>query len=506
MGQLLLVNPPINCSIPTRGLALPILASYVFEHTDKDVTLYDMANGLADKNQQFQELKDKVKACDILGFSIFTSAYPVTINILKKLKDELGELPFVVTGGAHPTACPAETVIESENLIDAAIIGRGEIPLASMCNGKDLEKIINTIPNIAYRSKNSVKFTKPKQLEHIDVRIASEVLEYCYYKTDNGGTLSELAKYGCGNNCDYCSCVKNKIFKRSPTRIADEVAELAGKRKITRLHFVDDNHFSDMEFLQTIENELREHGVEVNKTGNLDLSSMEAGDVNKIMKLGYTSAFVGRDFITNRLAEIYGRRAKGKIRDVESEKKKLDQLVEAKLHLSLSYILPAPHYTLGEVLATVEEMVSYSTEHIRVRAGPLTPFPGTAIRKKLQQEGLLDESRANRWGLYNIGFASDVYKYKDEYVQKWRNLLRWQVSKMDYFEEVFGYQKYGEYTCPLIYATATFGHKDFRINKLLKNSERDLGNLFRHFIKFSKDIDEKPKEMEKFVKFIKGQN
>ncbi len=68
---------------------------------------------------------------DIIGFSIDTSTFKDSIEMVSEIKKLLPNV-YIVFGGPHPTICPDETI--QANHIDAICIGEGEYAMLELCN------------------------------------------------------------------------------------------------------------------------------------------------------------------------------------------------------------------------------------------------------------------------------------------------------------------------------------------------------------------------------------
>ncbi|MCX6774851.1 MAG: cobalamin-dependent protein, partial [DPANN group archaeon] len=393
MSNVILTNIMKVRDYSCAPVSLPILASYVEHNTEADAEIFDMTLEMA-KTQSYKKslknLEKRLDNCEVLGVHTITPNYYLVVNMLRGLKKIHGKLPTVVLGGPHATAVPVITLEQTKGLVDIMVIGPGERQLAEIVMGTPLEEI----PNIAYQEGKKIKLTKRKLMEPFDEKIERKFLEFCMTPSFSKRMgklkeLSDISRYSCPNQCDYCSCVRVRggTFNRNPDLVAEEIAEINDRKKLENIIFVDDNHFLDFNHAKALNKALIEHGIEASKTSYADLATFTKSNLQSIKKMNYQSLFVGRDFVTNRLARIYGRRLAGRIRDVEGEKKILDRAART-IPLTINYIIPAPHYTMEEVKLTVDDMCDYCWQGVRY--GILSPLPGTKIREKLRKEKLLN--------------------------------------------------------------------------------------------------------------------
>jgi len=511
MTDLLLVNPPIFHGTGYQSnIGLAIIASYLSK-SSYDVKIYDMDADLEQQNSRearvdisMRNLMSEANKTDYLGFVTMTSGYPLVLQLLKEMKSSMRELPTIIVGGVHPSSLPVDTISDSGGLIDIAVIGAGEEPLKNILDGKKLE----TINNIAYSKNGNVKVTKRKLYSPFDGKIETDFLESCVTTRKDWISLSEITSIGCSNFCDYCACPKviktGGVFYRDSEIVAEEISEINSRFRLNEIYFIDDNHFLNVKKVEEVNALLEELDIVPIKKAFLDPSLIGSELVKNMEKWNYADVFIGRDFITNRLASIYGRKWNGKIRDVESERKKIDYLISEypNINLSLSYIVPASHYFLEDIEKTVDEFVRYI--NYEITAGPLIPYPGTPIRRKLLKEGLVLENQEKNWIRHQGAIDQNLCKLLDEKVEKWYSNLK----KLYYLS---AYQMNVNETvppnnwCAYLYMISTF--HDSKLEKTLQRiadiHDENEANYIKEFMKFSKEIESSKIETEKFIEFIR---
>jgi len=493
MSNVILTNIMKVRDYSCAPVSLPILASYVEHNTEADAEIFDMTLEMA-KTQSYKKslrnLEKRLDNCEVLGVHTITPNYYLVVNMLRGLKKIHGKLPTVVLGGPHATAVPVITLEQNKGLVDIVVIGPGERQLAEIVKGTPLEDI----PNIAYREGRKIKLSKRKLMEPFDEKIERKFLEFCMTPTfsrrkNRVKELSDISRYSCPNQCDYCSCVRVRggTFNRDPNIVAEEIAEINDRKKLENIIFVDDNHFLDFNHAKALNKALVEQGIEATKTSYADLDTLTKPNLQSIKKMNYHALFVGRDFVTNRLARIYGRRLAGKIRDVEGEKKILNRAART-IPLTISYIIPAPHYTMEEVRRTVDDMCDYCWQGVRY--GILSPLPGTKIRDKLLKEKLLN-SWAGNCDKLNGRSLDFTFRFLDKDVETWAYSNAVEEIKLSYYEKshkgTLELLRFGKENLLIAAAITYSGDKlDSCINKFSKHWSEEQISASKDYLKVSK--------------------
>ena len=190
-----------------------------------------------------QHIKTSTKP-HLFGFSVLTAALSRAVDLSREIKEQYPD-SFIVFGGIHPSAMPAEML--SFKHVDAVIRGEGEKPLLDLyrCvkNGTD------------YSGIDNLSFKKDGKFVHNPVNYIIEDLStyppFPYHLFDNNkydlGFV--FASRGCPFKCIFCSCKtfpgSSKYRTRPPKHIVEELEMLKNKYGITSVIFLDDNFLVD---------------------------------------------------------------------------------------------------------------------------------------------------------------------------------------------------------------------------------------------------------------------
>lgn len=239
MTRVLLINPSyqgsyggakasiVNPIMPTLGLAtiaaMALKRGHSVEILDLSARRYDPAE-VAGRIR-----KDRP---DIVGITATTPLMNQLRDISVLAKD-ISENIFVVGGGAHPSALPEETLLESR--LDAVCVGESDLTFAELCDGGPLR----SIPGIYFRDGDTISFTGTRPvIANLDelpfpawelfqpadyIKVASRLLV-----RKPPATMAEFSR-GCVFKCDFCASKVTMALgyrKKSPERCAEEVKRI----------------------------------------------------------------------------------------------------------------------------------------------------------------------------------------------------------------------------------------------------------------------------------------
>ena len=420
----------------STSLTLPWIASYLNQNADCELNVYDQfstinlhVNSFKQdlrklENVLYKEFVDGLKQADIVGISMLTFDMPIIQKLFKQAKSEIGDFPFIVAGGPHPSALPFET-LEELDFIDVVISGAGEVPLSMLVQGRP----INQIPNITYRKDDGIKQTKTKCFSpNPSMKMDTHFIQPTginLYKPELK-FLSEITSFGCRNNCAYCSTPKYGdvgFVMRDLNVVLEEIEELSEWGKDICISFKDDNHFTSVKYIETLIKELKEMGLNNSKNAMMDPSLINQKRI-ELCKEGNYNLFVGRDYVTNASAMKYGRRLMGRSRDVEMEKSKIANLIDSGINTELSYIVPGPYDDMDYIRAVISDMIDLYAPNVQINAAELVPYPNTEIRTQLIGDCKIPKGNLNNWEKYTRALGNVVAELEPSVENWWINYDR----------------------------------------------------------------------------------
>lgn len=263
MKKITLVLPPIerstNRELPaiinsTPPLGLGSIASFLLSK-GHDVELIDCHRFPELTNQ----LNDLAKERDLVGFSVVTSTFRTTEQLISEMKNVLGrKTPKIAIGGHAVSLHPREFIGHPTFQWDYLISGDGEFSILDIL-GRLNEETSSPIPGVIQRS---LEFDKDStllpavlnsadwdSLPWVDRRIFSDPKGNSYEPghTRNRSFIEAhiVMSRGCAWKCQFCTEAiirGNKGESRRSTKdILDEVEYLIKDKGVSRIQFVDDN-------------------------------------------------------------------------------------------------------------------------------------------------------------------------------------------------------------------------------------------------------------------------
>jgi radical SAM superfamily enzyme YgiQ (UPF0313 family) len=309
---------------------------------------------------------------------------------------------FVALGGLHVTALPDEAAPHA----DAIFLGPGEqtFPrfLADFRSGR---------PQRRYQSANG------RTLDRIPP-IRRDLIAHRHYLVPN----SIVVTRGCPQHCDFC--YKDAFFAGGRSfytqRVDDALAEIA-RLPGRHLYFLDDHLLGEPRFARELFEGMK--GMNRLFQGAATVDSILRGDlIERAAAAGLRSLFVGFESLSPANLRSSGKR-QNLGRDYSA--------VTARLHslgimINGSFVFGMDDDDDDVFRRTVDwaiaNGITTSTFHIQ------TPYPGTGLHRRLQQEGRIVTSN---WDLYDTRHV--VYRparlhperLKDGYDWAYREFYRW---------------------------------------------------------------------------------
>ena len=235
--KVLLINAPPLIKMGIVGQIYPplgilYLSSYVRSKTsDFEFKAIDGYQGSI--NDTLMKIKNY--SPDVLGVSMTTQGASGGYEIIKEVKKNLPKT-IVITGGAHPTVMPEESINRAN--ADIVVIGEGEETFYELLNRIKKNQNYEDVSGAVLKAKGKVKKNKKrKYIKDIDEipfpdRQLLDIRKYpgYHYKIKKWDT-SYISSRGCPYVCTYCSDPVWKIQKpylrlRSPENIIEEIEML----------------------------------------------------------------------------------------------------------------------------------------------------------------------------------------------------------------------------------------------------------------------------------------
>jgi radical SAM superfamily enzyme YgiQ (UPF0313 family) len=278
---------------------------------------------------------------------------------------------YVVLGGLHVTSLPDEAAVHA----DTIFLGPGEDTWPQFL--RDYRK---GQPAKRYQSLRRTIDNVPP--------IRRDLINRHLYLVPNSIVVSR----GCPYVCDFC--YKEAFFKGGRsfyTQPVDaalaEIDRLPGRH----LYFLDDHLFGNAQFAGALFDGMRGMGRLWQAAGTVN-SVLQPGLLEKAVNCGLRSLFVG--FETTNIANLREQRKMQNIRHSYSDTVRRLHGLGVMINGSFVFGMDADDETVFKrtVDWAISESIETSTFHI------LTPYPGTALYSRMQQERRMLH---DNWDLYD---------------------------------------------------------------------------------------------------------
>jgi len=334
---------------------------------------------------------------DAFGIAMLTIMYSQTIalsNIIKKIYPQAR----IIVGGPHPSAHGnAKEILEKENVIDYAVMGEAEKTFAELLDVIEEEKEtyeeLSKIEGIAFRNKNNVLITKPretvKDLDEFPIpdRSLLDMKLYrpsvSYYRKLPAYII--LTSRGCGYRCTFCSKVFDKEFRfHSPDRVIEEMKILIEDYGAKEIVFRDDTFTMRFDWTKEVCEKIIEEGLNNKiKWSCMTRVSLVTPELLKLMKeAGCWGIHFGVESGSQRLLDMIKKDV-----TIKQIKNAFKWCREAGIETRAFMMLGLPTETRDESLKTIQFAKELDADWAQFTI--TTPYPGTELYDQAMELGEL---------------------------------------------------------------------------------------------------------------------
>ena len=308
---------------------------------------------------------------------------------------------YVVLGGLHVTSLPQEAALHA----DAVFLGPGEDTwpqlLADFRAGE---------PHRVYRSKIRTLAGVP--------RIRRDLIKRHLYLVPN----SIIVSRGCPHKCDFC--YKEAFFKggksyytQTVDAALEEINQLPGKH----LYFLDDHLFGNIAFASELFEGMRDMNRLWQAAATLQTVS-NAELMEKAVRAGLRSLFIGFETLNTTNLKDHN-----KYHNLRRDYAHIIQGLHAQgVMINGSFIFGMDHDDSSVFDRTVEWAIKNGIETATFHI--LTPYPGTALYKRMAAQGRLLHSRWNYYDTRHVVYTPakmNPATLHDGYWRAYKNFYKW---------------------------------------------------------------------------------
>ncbi|MBI2626188.1 MAG: B12-binding domain-containing radical SAM protein [Candidatus Nealsonbacteria bacterium] len=428
--KILLINPPVfndigRCKSESPPLSLLYLAAYLEKHGYADIKVID-----ADIEKiSWPDLKNLFvkEDSDIIGIGGTSIVLPALIKTAKIAKEALPK-SLVIAGGFGPTNEPEKVLKISEGTIDFVVLGEGEDTLLELVKWHEGRiKDFRSINGLAFLQDGKPILTERREyIKDLDSipwpafhLLTSDFSKYpgqpiakSHYEIKKP-IITILASRGCPHRCTFCSLGSKLHRARNPKDIVDEIEHYKNKFGVKSVAFYDDEFVGmtpkQNEWVKDICNEIIERKLDLNfLTQGRCSPYIELETLKKMKEAGFAWIWWGVESGSQRILDevIY--------KDIKLENvyKDLDLAKQAGLKSLMFIMVGFPKETPADIKMSMDLIKKIKPEEVSIHI--TCPYPGSKLRKYLEDHNLVDNKLENLEDYYKLAPAGRYVNFHTE--------------------------------------------------------------------------------------------
>lgn len=312
---------------------------------------------------------------DYVACTAMSSFFHISVDLCTKIKKEI---PGIITiiGGQHITIMKEKAF---DKCFDYAFIGECEKSLVSFLNGDESSKIkgliyrnffggvVNTGPAEYIEDLNDLPFPAIGDLPYKKYKIG----------TENHGRLNFTAIQtirGCPWKCIFCHSEElqsNRIRKRDPDLVVNELEHIVYTLGIRHFVFLDDVLTLDRKHIETICGEIIHRKLKITFEGSTRANLLDESIVFLMKKAGLIRLSFGLEAVDPTVREIIGKKV-----PLKAYSEANDLLGHYRIECVNSIMIGLP----GETPETIRATFDFLKNDQNVKQANVaiaTPYPGT---------------------------------------------------------------------------------------------------------------------------------
>lgn len=414
MIDLLLINPPLTLrerygdlaaggsTLPPLGLA-NVAASV--RASGFNVQILDSAILELSAEETLRRISEITPR--VVGITGATISVRSMFQIAALVKKEMPNVPIII-GGAHISAAPDATFERFGHLIDAAVIGEGDITsvelLDALINGKPLDDI----SGVAYSRNGKTIYTAPrhvvKDLDSLPMTardLLPRIPDYyhpaanCYLRAPS---TSVITSRGCTGRCTFCdrTVSTGRLRGHSAGRLIEVIELLVRDYGIKDVIMYDDNFVALRARLHELCEMLQKRNNPVTWSCIARADMVGAEELTAMKKAGCWQIAYG---VESGSQEILDGLNKGITLDRIRETLELTK--RAGIGTRGYFMIGVPGETIGTIRQTIKYMKSVSLDDFHMSF--FTPWPASDLYMQIKNSGYYDNidehwEEMNGWG------------------------------------------------------------------------------------------------------------
>lgn len=414
MIDILLISPhqPDTAKIlrTASGITQPMSISYIASFLiQKGLKVKILDNDI--ENLSYEEISKMVKELNpiAVGLTVNTSSTNTALKIARTIK-ETNSSTVVIAGGVQATILP--NILLKNREIDICVIGEGEITSYELLNAIKNKKELLKVNGIAYREKDKIIFTQPRELINNLDSIpfpAYELLPMDKYtlpasrRITSYPVASIITSRGCPYKCKFCShnmVFKNRVRFRSPENVVEEMIYLRKKFNVREFVFWDDSTLLNRERAKKIFLLIKKELPDIYFSCSSRVEHITEELASLMYMAGCRMILFGAESGSQKILDSIKKQT-----STEKIKEAVEICRKNRIMSFCSFIIGTP----DETAETIEE-----TRKFVLKLDPdfaiftiFTPLPGSDYFQEFYEKGLIKLENIN-WDSYINLLSSDV--------------------------------------------------------------------------------------------------
>jgi len=392
MIRVLLILPPINTSLPTKG-SFPLGVGYISKvllDIGCSVDILDININQYTQNEVIRKIKELRKSYDLIGVSGMVTVYAYIKWLTYVIKEYASKIPLVV-GGSVASSMPE--LLLKNTMADIACIGEGEETIKQLVTAVCKKQNFELVKGISFkRGEKIIKTPHRKLIQNLDtipfpawdLFQMKDYLKHPYIVNCPTKSMNLIADRGCPYRCTFCyRNFGRSVRYRSVDNLIDEIKTLNDRYNVKHFEFQDELFtLNDKRVIEFCKKVLKEK-IEITWRclGRANLAKL---DVLKLMKeagchwIGY-----GIESGSQRMLDSMNKKLK-----VNEAKEAIRLTRKAGINVSATFMFGMPGETRESMRETVEfckEMEIFNVPFFTV------PYPGTLLYEQLKSKNLIED-------------------------------------------------------------------------------------------------------------------
>ena len=405
------VNKESATVIENVGFVPPLGLAYIASSLEKnghEVSILD-CEALELLPPEIKRHIERIKP-EVVGVSALTTNIRGALEAARLAKQAGAS---VVMGGPHLMVFPYETL--TYDFIDYGIRGEGEIAMVKLLHGIEKGESLQKMPGIVCRVNEQTVVNEPACVDDIDAvpMPAYHLLPVEKYEISNfgGKTLSMFTTRGCPYKCGFCyrNPLLDRVRKRDPIKVVDEIECLIARFKINHINFVDEVITFDKQHMRAICEEILKRRLKLRWQAATRVNTVDDALLKLMHDAGCHTLRFG---VESGNQEILNRMNKKITLHQADETFRLCRKIGIK---TVAYFIIG---YVSETVQTIKDTIAFAKRLSPDYAifGPAYPLPETKLFEDAAAEGMV---QPEYWRNFVLGKTTDPVPFLFPDTRKW---------------------------------------------------------------------------------------